>query len=220
MPYSFWSASDQPSTTTVAVNKLASLQDEVQPNKLSQFVKSLKNRRNLISLPTLPLSTSKLPLTQCLMIPCGKFYKSVAFHRNFLLLCVNCTQTPAAQCASLPLCQKSYPSRLALSKGVIAPDLFNCVIDHIMRRLLSRCNIGIQLGEYRLTDLDYADDIAIFAPSACVLQEALTILQEEANLVGMQISWPKTKLMAITPKPTNHLPLKICNKEVVFVDSF
>ena len=70
------------------------------------------------------------------------------------------------------------------------------------------------------TDLDYADDIAIFAPSACVLQEALTVLQEEANLVGMQISWPKTKLMAITPKPTNHLPLKICNKEVVFVDSF
>ena len=103
---------------------------------------------------------------------------------------------------------------------VIAPDLFNCVIDHLMRRLLSRCNLGVQLGEYQLTDLDYADDIAIFAPSACVLQEALTILQEEANLVGMQISWPKTKLMAITPKPTNHLPLKICNKEVLFVDSF
>ena len=48
------------------------------------------------------------------------------------------------------------------------------------------------------------------------------ILQEEANLVGMQISWPKTKLMAITPppKPTSHLPLKICNTEVLFVDSF
>ena len=67
---------------------------------------------------------------------------------------------------------------------------------------------------------NYKDDIAIFAPSAFVLQEALTILQEEANLVGMQISWPKTKLMAITPKPTNHLPLKICNNEVLFVDSF
>ena len=67
---------------------------------------------------------------------------------------------------------------------------------------------------------DYADDVAIFAPSACVLQEALTILQEEADLVGMQISWPKTKLMAITPNPTNHLSVKICNKEVVFVDSF
>ena len=55
---------------------------------------------------------------------------------------------------------------------------------------------------------------------ACVLQKALIILQEEANLVGMQISWPKTKLMAITPNPTNHLPLKICNKQVLFVESF
>ena len=98
---------------------------------------------------------------------------------------------------------------------VIAPDLFNCVIDHLMRRLLNRCSLGMQL-----TDLDYADDIAIIAPSACVLQEALMILQEEANLVGMQISWPKTKIMAITPNPTNHLPLKICNKEVLFVNSF
>ena len=104
--------------------------------------------------------------------------------------------------------------------SVIAPDLFNCVIDHLMRRLLSRCSLGIQLGDYQLTDLDYADDIAIIAPSACVLQEALMILQEEANLVGMQISCPKTKLMATTPYPTSHLPLKICNTEVLFVDSF
>ena len=103
---------------------------------------------------------------------------------------------------------------------VIAPYLFNCLIDHLMRRLLNRCSVGIQLGDYQLTDLDYADDIAIIAPSACVLQEALMILQEEANLVGMQISWPETKLMAITPNPTSHLPLKICNTEVLFVDSF
>ena len=71
---------------------------------------------------------------------------------------------------------------------VIAPDIFNCVIDHLMLRLLHSCSLEIQLGEYQLTDLDYADEIEIFAPSACVLQEALTIVQEEANLVGMQIS--------------------------------
>ena len=88
---------------------------------------------------------------------------------------------------------------------------------HLIRRLLRHCTLGIQLGEYQLTDLDHADDIAIFAPSAYVLEEALTILQDKANLVGMQIRWPKTKLMAITP---NHLPLSICNKEVQFVDSF
>ena len=145
--------------------------------------------------------------------------------RNFLFLCVNCRPTPAARCAHCVRLASPLSEEFSIETGVkqgcvIAPYLFNCVIDHLMRRLLSRCNLWIQLGEYQLTDLDYADDIAIFAPYACALQEALTILQEEANLVGMQISWPKTKLMAITPKPTNHLPLKICNKEVVFVDSF
>ena len=45
-------------------------------------------------------------------------------------------------------------------------------------------------------------------------------LKEEDNLVGMQIRWPNTQLTAIIPNSTNHLPLKICNKEVMFVDSF
>ena len=62
---------------------------------------------------SLLLSTSKLPMTQCPVTPCGKFFKCVAFHGNFLFVCVNCTQTPAARCASLLLCQKSSPSRLA-----------------------------------------------------------------------------------------------------------
>ena len=101
---------------------------------------------------------------------------------------------------------------------VIAPDRFNCLVDHLMRPLLSRYSVGIQLGEYLLTGIDYADDIAIFAPSACLLQEVLDILQEEANLVG--VPWPKPKLMATTSNPTNHLQLKICNNEVLFVDSF
>ena len=33
-----------------------------------------------------------------------------------------------------------------------------------------------------------------------------------------QISWPKTKLMAVTPNSTNYLPLKICNMEVECID--
>ena len=93
-------------------------------------------------------------------------------------------------------------SVLGVKQGcVIAPDLYNCVIDHIMRRLLSRCNLGIQLGEYQLTDLDYADDIAIFAPSVCVLQEALTILQEEANLGGCKSAGRRRNSWLSPPHP-------------------
>ena len=79
-----------------------------------------------------------------------------------------------------PSLSEEFTIETGVKQGwVIAPDLCNCVID----RLLRSCSLGIQLGEYQLTDLDYADDIAIFAPSACVLQEGLIILQEEANLV-------------------------------------
>ena len=112
---------------------------------------------------TLPLSTSKLPLTQCPVIPCGKFYNSVAFHRNFLY-----TDTRSAVRLASSLSEE-FAIETGVKQGcVIAPDLFNCVIDHLMGRLLSHCNLGIQLGEYHLTDRDYADDIAIFDPSICV----------------------------------------------------
>ena len=97
-----------------------------------------------------------------------------------------CTRSAVRFASSL---SEEFTIETGVKQGCfIAPDIFNCVIDHLMRRLLHRCSLEIQLGEYHLTDLDYADEIEIFAPSACVLQEALTIVQEEANLVGMQIS--------------------------------
>ena len=84
---------------------------------------------------------------------------------------------------------------------------------------LKRRNLEIQLGEYQLTDLDYG----MTSPTCSICVRATRSsdnLKEEANLVGMQIRWPKTQHMAIFPNSTNHLPLKICNKEVMFVDSF
>ncbi len=50
---------------------------------------------------------------------------------------------------------------------VIAPDLFNCVIDHLMRRLLSRYSLGIQLGEYQLTDLTRMTSPSLLHRRAC-----------------------------------------------------
>ena len=106
------------------------------------------------------------------------------------------TDTRSAVCLASSLSEQ-FTIETGVKQGcIIAPYLFNCVIDHLMS-----CSLGIQLGEYQLTDLDYADDIAIIVPSACVLEEALITLQDEANIVGMQISWPKTRLMAISPTP-------------------
>ena len=51
---------------------------------------------------------------------------------------------------------------------VVAPDLFNCVIDHLLFQLKTAAgpSLGIDLDNWRLTDMDYADDIALFSPSS------------------------------------------------------
>ena len=54
-------------------------------------------------------------------------------------------------------------------------------------------------GVWRLTDMDYADDIALFSPSSEDLSFVLRILSKEASKVGMSISWTKTKAMMISP---------------------
>ena len=51
---------------------------------------------------------------------------------------------------------------------VVAPDLFNCVIHHLMCQLKTAAgpSLGTDLDNWRLTDMDYADDIALFSPSS------------------------------------------------------
>lgn len=79
---------------------------------------------------------------------------------------------------------------------VAAPDLFNCIIDHLMDRVCSR-DPGIRLGSYPLTDLEYADDTALFCSTLGQLDESLRIYQGEANKLGLKVSWAKTKLKKI-----------------------
>ena len=81
---------------------------------------------------------------------------------------------------------------------VVAPDHFNCVIDHLMCQMktVAGPSLGIDLDNWRLTDMDYADDIALFSPSSEDLLAVLSILSSEAAKGGMSISWTKTKAMA------------------------
>ena len=73
---------------------------------------------------------------------------------------------------------------------VVAPDLFNCVIDHLMCQLKTAAgpSLGIDLDNWRHTDMDYADGIALFSPFSEDLSSVLCILSKEAAKVGMSIS--------------------------------
>ena len=63
---------------------------------------------------------------------------------------------------------------------VVAPDLFNCGIDHLMCQLktVAGPSLGIELDNWRLTDMDYADDIALFSPSSEDLSSVLRIFSK------------------------------------------
>ena len=56
---------------------------------------------------------------------------------------------------------------------------------------------GVWIGTLLITDLDSADDAVIFAETTEVLAGALESLREEAEPLGSQVSWIKTKVHAL-----------------------
>ena len=84
---------------------------------------------------------------------------------------------------------------------VAAPDLFNCIIDYLMENV-SAMVPGIQLGQYHLTDMEYADDASIFATNQNDISSALAIFDTEACKLGLGTSWAKTKIMKFGDVPS------------------
>ena len=78
---------------------------------------------------------------------------------------------------------------------------------------------GIYLGPYHLTDLEYADNAAIFATNLNDISSALAIFDAEACKLGLRTSWTKTKIMKFGDVPSQP-SLHICNNNVDFVDKF
>ncbi|KAI8503453.1 hypothetical protein Bbelb_184240 [Branchiostoma belcheri] len=87
---------------------------------------------------------------------------------------------------------------------VLSPLLFTVTIDFVMRRAMGRSDFGIPWeGDRRLTDLDFADDIALTAESQLTLQDMTTSAETEAGKVGLRISCQKTKAMQVGDQQTN-----------------
>ncbi len=104
-----------------------------------------------------------------------------------------------------------------------SPLLFGLVIDFIMRHAVDDNNRGIVLiprrssryPQVRLSDLDYADDIALFEESATKMAETTEAIRSLAGKLGLHMSFMKTELMTIgkstasasTPSSTPIVPL-------------
>jgi len=74
-----------------------------------------------------------------------------------------------------------------------------------MRKTMNKSEYGIVWQKRnRLTDLDFADDIAIVAEEENVCQEMTTKLEKQSAQVGLNISREKTKAVGITQRSSPH----------------
>ena len=79
---------------------------------------------------------------------------------------------------------------------MLAPSLFSACMDLIMGRVVEGSSCGVSFGNVQITDLDFADDAVIFAETVESITEALETLSEEAEPLGLRVSWIKTKIQA------------------------
>ncbi|MEL6725850.1 MAG: reverse transcriptase domain-containing protein, partial [Pseudomonadota bacterium] len=89
-----------------------------------------------------------------------------------------------------------FPVKAGVRQGcVLAPSLFSACMDHVMERAIRRGIGGVSFANERFTDLDFADDAVIFAETESDLAAFLDALGQEAESLGLRISWAKTKII-------------------------
>ena len=92
----------------------------------------------------------------------------------------------------------AFPTTSGVRQGcLISPFLFNFAIEDVLRNAL--CGFtegGIELlpGSH-VTDLDYADDIALLGEDPVFIQDALNRLALEASRYGMHLAPAKCKVL-------------------------
>nr|VZI09395.1 unnamed protein product [Spirometra erinaceieuropaei] len=103
---------------------------------------------------------------------------------------------------------------------ILSPIQFKYAINWILGRAL-RDNDGVEFAPgSRLTDLDYADDIALLASSFGDLQSTVSRVNEVAKSVGLSINAAKTKVFSFCIPDQEKAPLGIDGCQLEDVDSF
>ena len=84
---------------------------------------------------------------------------------------------------------------------VLAANLFNTATDRILNITTQALTLGVNYDDsgQLITDLDYADDIVIFADLLDTLKDALFLFNEQSKKLGLHVNWSKTKLQSFSP---------------------
>jgi len=82
---------------------------------------------------------------------------------------------------------------------ILAPTLFCVAIDWIFEHM--SVHPGINIGNYNITDLVYADDTVLLLPSMGDAASCISSFSTAGAPLGLKISWQKTKLQNLSSGP-------------------
>ena len=84
-----------------------------------------------------------------------------------------------------------------------------------------RSSCGASFGNVKISDLDFADDAAIFAETLDIILGALEVLNEESEPLGLWVSWVKIKIQAFNDiLDAAVLSVCVCGEYVEVVERF
>ncbi|KAK6735707.1 hypothetical protein RB195_018750 [Necator americanus] len=118
-------------------------------------------------------------------------------------------------------CTTPFEVVTGVRQGAVAgPFLFNFAIDDIMRRTVDQCPADIVLAPSGcpLTDLEYADDVVIFAESSTKLQHVVNLVPKLAAAYELRLRPDKCKQMWISSRPRTGI--RVDEQPVELVDEF
>ena len=88
-----------------------------------------------------------------------------------------------------------FPVVTGVRQGyVLAPTLFSNCMDWILGRMLERSSCSASFGNVKIFNLHFTGNAVIFAETLDIILGALKVLNEESELLGLRVSWVKTKI--------------------------
>ena len=91
-----------------------------------------------------------------------------------------------------------FPINTGLRQGcVMSPSLFNIYMDAMMRKVIDGAPGGVTVGNERVTDLDFADDVALMADTWMVLVGMVMSMEQVTQRFGINISAKKSEILYI-----------------------
>ena len=112
-----------------------------------------------------------------------------------------------------------FDNKPGVTQGcILSPFLFLIIIDFVMSKAMDDASFGIEWGQKRLADLDFADDISTISHSLAGIQEMTNNIDTFGPNTGLRINCEKTKAMKIGPEL--HPPTLIMQHNVDYVEKF